>query len=47
MKNTDQSKGRERDMEPRESEAKPRIQCFQRESVVFVKLVVDEMFEIV
>ena len=47
MRNTDHSKGRERDMEPRESEAEPGIQCFQRESVVFVKLVVDEMFGIV
>ena len=34
-------------MEPRESEAEPWIQCFQRECVVFVKLVVDELFGIV
>ena len=34
-------------MEPGESEAQPRIQCFQRESVVFVKLVVEELFGIV
>ena len=47
MRNTDHSKGRERDMEPRELEAEPRIQCFQRESVVFVKLAVEELFGIV
>ena len=34
-------------MEPEESEAQPRIQCFQHESVVFDKLVVEELFGIV
>ena len=34
-------------MEPGESEAQPRIQCFQRESVAFDKLVIEELFEIV